>query len=173
MIPSYIANIPECEDLLSVKRGIRSSLLFHIHPIPSNELSSNKKAKSKRLAHTLTTIEVRHGNKQIALQELFKRLILPIPPILHNFPSVGTHESIDARIIFRNEHLHSHLRETSQLLKECLSRYLGDLEKLSDTLTNQPGTSKPFLAIMKGSSGTSKQVFARYWPAKHELSLTN
>lgn len=39
MIASYVAGIPECEDVLSVKRGTRSSVPCHCCMIQKEDLS--------------------------------------------------------------------------------------------------------------------------------------
>lgn len=65
----------------------------------------------------------------IAQQKISELKILPISPVLHDFPPICIHESVDVYVIFCLEPLNCLSFVLSKLLKECPSNRLFNINK--------------------------------------------
>lgn len=94
MIISYVSDMPECEDFLSVKRGFCSSLPYQNWLISKIGFSSNERENCKILSTTLRTLYDCQGDSKCLQQEHFHQTMLPVPPILHEFSFTVVHELV-------------------------------------------------------------------------------
>ena len=125
LLSSYIADIPEAEDLLSVKQNTstespchrcivrKENLLFC-----TNELERTAE-KTRQLLRSITSNVNTICSSRDGVEEVNSLSMFSIPPVLSNFPLVGIHESVDIYAISRFEPLHNFPLGISKMLKEC------------------------------------------------------
>lgn len=67
-----------------------------------------------------------------------------ISPVLHNYPFVGFHCSVDTHAVFRSEPINSLSLGLSKMLKGCNFKYISDPETTSYAVQYQLGEQKAF-----------------------------
>lgn len=175
MITSYVADIPECEDLLSVKRCTRSSAPCYSCLIRKEDFHTNKYVKSRGLGESMKLLSDCRSEWTIAQQKIAELSILKIPPILQDFPLVRVHESVDVYALFRFEPTHCLSLGLSKLLNECHYNYSSDSNRSSTSVTFSSGKPKHFPMIKKLFS-ESLITFCKILSnglLKHTLELTS
>lgn len=80
---------------------------------------------------------------------LHKLSMLPVPPVLHNFPMVEVHPSVDIYAAFRPEPMHVLSLCVGRLLKECLVHMLSHDEESTNAMCKSNGDPKQFSPIRR------------------------
>ena len=89
LLSSYIGDLPECEDMCSVKRNGNTISPCHRCLISKCQLPFNNNGRERSLRVSMDIIRRIQNGDTDAYVELKKLSMLPIAPVFHNFPMVG------------------------------------------------------------------------------------
>ena len=145
VLASYVADIPESEDLVGVKRRVRTKKPCHRCLIPVERLSYCTREQPRSIKNTYNILnrgeESRHELEDLSMHSL--------PPVLSKFPHAGIHPCVDSYSIFRFEPLHNFSLGVSKLIKECASDLLRDEKRFTSNITKKDGTARSFSQVRK------------------------
>lgn len=149
LLVSYIADIPEAEDMLSVKRGVGTYAPCHNCLDGKDQLLFSTHGEPRTVERTLAMMkDLGTGDERTV--EQFKQLpMISIPPVLSHFPLVGIHPCVDTYEIFKFEPMHSLSLGVSKLLKECCAAMLSYASRNSSAMRTAAGTCRPFNHIRR------------------------
>lgn len=102
LLESYIADIQECKDFLSLKRGSSKASPCHLCTVRSSELCASKPMLLRLLRTAKNVFEIlsdSHRNNDEGLA-IHKYSMLPMLPVLHAFPMVEIHSCEDICAIY-------------------------------------------------------------------------
>ena len=150
LLSSYIGDLPECEDMLSVKRNGNTISPCHRCIITKSQLPFNTNEPERSLSDSMELIGRLKNDEEGELFDELKGLsMLPIPPVFYEFPMVGLTPAVDIYAIFTFEPLHALSLGISRMLKECASRMLSDSSRFSSSLLTGNGDKRPFNTIRR------------------------
>lgn len=148
MMASYVADLPETEDLLSLKRGSATQSPCHRCMVQKHDLADMRCGTPRSLCEAMQLLD---GSQNVSEKDevLAQRSMLPIPPILHTFPHIGLHPCVDIYRVFRCEPMHVFSLGLSPLLKECMCSMLKDENRVTKAMMTTSGGFKSFRAVRK------------------------
>lgn len=155
LLASYVADGPEAEDLLSVKRGSMTKSPCCRCLIVKDLLSGCVCGDPRTLSSTLSILRRFHAGDDLAAATLSAQSMLPLPPVLSNFPMVGIHPVVDIYRIFRCELLHILSLGASRMLKECTVVMMKDESRKSSAITSSNGAPRTFKSIRRHVLGSA------------------
>lgn len=126
MIPSYVADIQECEALLCVIHGSRSTLLCHNCPISKSDSSSNKHIKRKTLSGSPRLLCERALGSKLAMIRFASFLCFLF---LYTFLLINVQRSVHVYALIRFKALHCLHLDFLKLLNNRRYNYLLDIDK--------------------------------------------
>lgn len=136
-----------------MKTGFLSSVARdHFHRVTSvllKMLASNRTAQKRDLSSCKSLLLRLQAGFCIPEQNVCELSLLPIPPVLHDFPLLRLHESVDTYAIFYFEPLHFLSLGLIEVLKKCLYRYFSNPDSRSTAPNNTSRDPKPFYVIQK------------------------
>lgn len=149
LLASYIADIPEVEGLLGVKRGNKTFSSCHICYARREQFPSYRQYLKRSTMATVQLVKSLHYNDGRFEEEeaLRQNLMLPVLPVLSSFPFVGIHKSVELYSILRVDSMHVRPLGVSKMLKECLTNTLGDDTITTDVFKNAKGEAKSYKQI--------------------------
>ncbi|NJK52916.1 MAG: hypothetical protein HC936_08975 [Leptolyngbyaceae cyanobacterium SU_3_3] len=151
-LTSYIADIPETEDLLGIKRGGQTKFPCHQCMVRKDKLHLSSQFPRRCIQHSRDMMERASSTSLMGrdLEQFFgEESMLPLLPVLSDFPFVGTQPTLDIYSIFRYEPMHCLSLGVGRTLKECIVHMLGDEQRVSSDMRCQNGTMKSFKSIKR------------------------
>lgn len=100
LLTPYIADIPESEEMLSVKRGTRTLSPCHNCLVTNNDFNFNKCGKQTSSKKTLKLLYDKGKSSSLAEEQLHQRSMLPLAPVLCRFLFIGVHRSVGLYTVF-------------------------------------------------------------------------
>lgn len=174
MIASYVADIPEAENLLGVKRRHCTPMPWYVCEVKRADLADFSDARKrywKKIEADLPMKAHMSGAKMNQLEFLDKISELPMDPVFVTLPFVWIHRSVDVYAIIRFQPLHNLSLGVSRLLKECIWNMVGGESRETRAPEMRSG-SKTFLKPWKLSYCQHWICFWRiaknaspYWPS--------
>ena len=149
MLSSYVADIPEAEDMLSIKRNTNTSSPCHRCLVGKESMSCVTDVAERSVGNNLKMFHsLKSGDEEVTNN--FKKLsMIPVPPVLNSFPFVGIHPSVDIYAIFGFEPMHNLSLGISKLLKECTVSYLKDDKRVRTSIETLSGEGRNVSLIRK------------------------
>lgn len=150
IIASYVAGIPEAEDLLSVKRENRTAMPCQVCEIKRADLADFSVAPKrcwKKIEADLPENAHMSGVTKDRLEFLGEMSVLPVDPVLITYPFVEIHQSVDVYAIFKSKPSHNLPLKVSMLLKEFFSNMLVNESRETRTVETWSGSNRTFKAV--------------------------
>lgn len=113
---SYVADVSECEDVLVVKRGTKTSSSCHNCLLSKNKFASSRTSTKWTLKNSLGVLARVTSGLPFAEEDLQINSMLPITLVLCEFSFIGIHSFVDIYQTFRVESMHSFPFEISKML---------------------------------------------------------
>lgn len=150
MVASYVADISEAEDTLSVKQGNFLFIRCHVCEVQSADLAGSFDAPKrcwKIIEADLPSTAHMNGVTKDHMELLAKKAVVPVVPIPVTFHFVGIHPSVVVYPNFRIEPLHNLSLGVDQFLKEYIWNMLSDLRRETRVSKKRSGSNKTFKSL--------------------------
>lgn len=141
-LASYVENLLEADDWLSVKQGNKTNRPCHRCSVESEQMPFHSDAPK----WTLSDFKKKLTRKGVSVEELTKHSMLALLPKFFSFPTVAVHPGNETYNLFRVEPMHIVLLGISKLLKKCTSEMLRDDEIYAPAIQNSSGNQLSFKA---------------------------
>lgn len=149
VLASYICDIPEAEDSLSVKRGNQTESPCFRCLVRKGNLADGLCGETRTLAHTKQLLTGLERGIDSVMEDLKQFSMLSIPPVLSAFPMIGVHPCVDIYDIFRFEPMHNLSLGVSKMLKDCATIMLRDENRTSPAMITSSGAPRTFKHIRR------------------------
>lgn len=148
LLASYVADIPEPEDLLSMKRGSQTAFPCHGSPVKKGQLPQFTKERRRTLQETKSLINryCRTVNKK-CFSDVTQLSFHPVMPMISTFPFLSIHSSVDIYSLFDFDPMNVLSFGVSWLLKKCLFAMLGDAERTTSAINTKSGSFRSLKSI--------------------------
>lgn len=152
LLASYIADIPESEDILAIKRDTQKVRPNHLCLLKRENHSVGGICTKRTLSKSFKILfEIDKKRKSVNASEnvLMEYSMHPPPSSLASFQFFGTHESVDIYSIFWVEPVHTLSLTFDCIDKECLVAMLTDTTRTSPEMETIPGVENPVSSIKR------------------------
>lgn len=149
-LTSYVADIPETEDLLGIKRGGQTKYSCHecMKMIEKLHMSTHFLKRNAQKTQELMKSASQKSLTAKELEQYFaEESMLPLSPVLPNVLFAGAYLTVDIYSIFRYEPMHSLSLGVGRMLNEYIVYSLGDDRRLSSAMRRQNGNMRLFKSI--------------------------
>lgn len=150
LVSSYIADLPEAEDMTGIKRGGSTSFPCHRCMVPKESMNKKNTNFPKRNIKTAMQLmnEIRDGVPNVV--DKFNNLSMhPLVPVLSDFPFSGIDPCVDTYAIFTVGPMHTCWLGISKTLKECATVRLEDRTLSSNAIKSSSGAPRMFFSIRR------------------------
>lgn len=149
LLTFYVADKPEAEDILSVKRADTTASPCRVCFIGKLQVTNFVRSKRWCLQETIVLLNYFKRCSRQAEEKLQNLSMLSIRPVLSEFPLVGIHSIVDIYRIFRFQPLHNLSLGASSLLKKLLTAVFLDSSRQTTFMMAGGGNTRTFKQIRK------------------------
>ena len=149
MLSSYIADLPEAEDMTGIKRGGNTAHPCHRCLVTKEEMPFSTRATKRNVQHTIELLKKVNLGCNESAEKLKDLSMNEIPPVLFDFPFRELHPCLDTYAIFTVEPMHVLWIGLARTLKECIVNKLCDTLKKSSSICTTKGESRTYSSIKK------------------------
>lgn len=144
LLVSYVADISEAEDMLSVKRCTLTDWPCFRWVLPEDQFSDFVCGESRTLDRTKDIFWSFQREGVVAKEELASMSMPSTLPVLSSFTMMGIHPRVDNYSIFCVEPIRNISLGVSRILKECTVSILRDDTRTTSAIQLQSGADHTF-----------------------------